>query len=115
MDFNNIQLLKDNSNELNNNSNAKDNSLDLYTICQRQFNGLLKNLTQLTMICCTQVFEAGKVFCDSIPNVGVRMDPKFLPFPHILLATYTQLKDFISKLVECLMMSYPFCGILYCG
>ena len=33
MDFNNIQLLKDNSNELNNNNNAKDNFLDF---CQRQ-------------------------------------------------------------------------------
>ena len=76
-----------NINELNNNNNVKDNFLDLYTICQTQFNGLLKNLTQL--ICCTQVFEAGKVFCDSFPNVGVRKDPKFLPFPHFLLATYT--------------------------
>ena len=70
-------------NELKNNNDAKGNSLDLYTISQRQFNGLLKNLTQLTIICCTQVF------CDSIPNVGVRKDPKFLPFPHFLLATYT--------------------------
>ena len=40
MDFNNIQLLKDNSNELNNNNNAKDNSLDLYKLHQRQLFGL---------------------------------------------------------------------------
>ena len=83
---NNIQLLKDNSNErnnmqcqrtipmdfnnnFNNNNNAKDNSLDL------------EKLAQLTMICCSQIFESGKVFCDSIPNVRVKKDPSFCLSP----------------------------------
>ena len=49
MDFNNIQLLKDNSNELNNNNNAKDNSLD--------FSLDLQKLAQLIMICCSQIVD----------------------------------------------------------
>ena len=55
MDFNNIQLLKDNSNELNNHSNAKDNSLDLYQLLPKTTLLDLKKLAQLTMICCSQL------------------------------------------------------------
>ena len=65
-----ITMPKDNfNNNFNNNNNAKDNSLDL------------EKLAKLTMICCSQIFESGKVFCDSIPNVGIKKDPSFYPFP----------------------------------
>ena len=62
---------------MENNNNVKDNFMDLEKTWHNWQWYAALNL------------RTGKVFCDSIPNVGVRKDPKFLPFPHFLLATYT--------------------------
>ena len=139
MDFKNIQLLKDNSfNELNNVQFCQRQHLGLsqYTIAQGQlqwaqqqwqcqrttpmdFNQLLpkttlldlEKLAQLTMICCSQLEDRQSLlwFCS---QCGGKNGSKFLPF---FPDSTGYLKDFLCNLVECLMMSYLCCGMLYCG